>query len=107
MAGRNSGHFVEVVIARSESDEAIHSFLAWRDGLLRSARNDVVRAALQSQLLLALAERAQPQGVELDEAGGVAVIVGDRAFLEGDEVLIVQRVLALASNHDDVALVAT
>ena len=31
------------------------------------------------------------------------MIVGNRAFLEGDEVLIVQRVLAFTSNHDDVA----
>ena len=28
------------VIARSPCDDAIHSFLAWRDGLLRFARND-------------------------------------------------------------------
>ncbi len=46
--------------------------------------------ALKPQLLLALAERAQPQRVELDEAGGVAVVVGDSTFLEGDEVLVVQ-----------------
>src|SRR5882762_8418114 len=51
---------------------------------------------LQPQLLLALAERAQPQGVELDEARGVAMIVGHGTFLEGDEVLIVQRIFALA-----------
>src|ERR1700694_4435808 len=48
------------------------------------------RGRLHPQLLLAWAERAQPQGVELDEARGIAMIVGDRAFLEGDEVLIVQ-----------------
>ena len=36
--------------------------------------------SLQPQFLLALAERAQPQGVELDEAGGVAMIVGDRTL---------------------------
>src|SRR5258708_11279303 len=62
-------------------------------------------SCLQPQLLLALAERAQPQGVEFDEARGVTVVVGDRAFLEGDEILIVQRILALAAYHDDVALV--
>ncbi len=33
----------------------------------------------QPQLLLALAERAQPQGVEL-EAGGDAMIVGNRTL---------------------------
>src|SRR5260221_574180 len=35
---------VTAVIARSVSDEAIHSFFWWRDGLLRFARNDVERA---------------------------------------------------------------
>src|ERR1700754_3283673 len=60
---------------------------------------------LQPQLPLALAERAQPQCVKLDEARGVAVIVGDCAFLEGDEILIVERVLALAADHGGVALV--
>jgi hypothetical protein len=39
-----------------------------------------MREPLQPQLLLALAERAQPQRVELDEAGGVAMIVGDRTL---------------------------
>jgi hypothetical protein len=43
-------------------------------------RDDVeMRESLQPQLLLAFAERAQPQGVELEEAGGVAMIVGNRA----------------------------
>jgi hypothetical protein len=40
-----------------------------------------------------LPQRAQPQRVELDEARGVAVIAGDRTFLEGDEVLIVSEYL--------------
>jgi hypothetical protein len=42
MAGRNPGHFC-FVIARSASDEAIHSSFTWRDGLLRFARNDAER----------------------------------------------------------------
>jgi hypothetical protein len=37
-----------------------------------------MRKSPQPQLPLALAERAQPQGVELDEAGGVAMIAGNR-----------------------------
>jgi len=41
----------------------------------------------------------------LNEARGVTMIVGDRTFLEGDEILIVQRIFALAPDHDDVALV--
>ena len=31
------------------------------------------------------------------------MIVGDGALLEGDEVLIIQRILALAADHDEVA----
>jgi hypothetical protein len=31
---------MRTVIARSEGDEAIHSFVTRRDGLLRRARND-------------------------------------------------------------------
>jgi hypothetical protein len=34
------GGFVSDVIARSEATEAIHSFFARRNGLLRFARND-------------------------------------------------------------------
>jgi hypothetical protein len=52
--------------------------------------DDSLAENLQAQLLVALAERAQPERIELDEARGVAVIVGDGAFLESDEVLIVQ-----------------
>src|SRR3982075_722854 len=47
------------------------------------------RCRSQPQLLLALAERAQPQRVELDEARSVAVIIGHSTFLEGHQVLIV------------------
>src|SRR5713226_5985799 len=44
------------------------------------------RALQQPELLLALPQRAQSERVEPDEAGGVAMVVGDSAFLEGDEV---------------------
>ena len=50
-------------------------------------------------------EKITPQGVELDEAGRVAVVVGDGAFLEGYEVLVVKRVRALAADHRDITLV--
>src|SRR5919106_236281 len=60
---------------------------------------------LQPELLLSLRERAQPQRVELDETSRVAVIIGDRAFLEGDELLVVERIAALTPDHDGTALV--
>src|SRR6266581_7857665 len=40
-AARMRKHVWTPVIARSACDEAIHSFFAWRHGLLRFARNDV------------------------------------------------------------------
>jgi hypothetical protein len=50
-------------------------------GPLAFRRDDVeMRESLQPQLLLAFAERAQPQRVELDEAGGLAMIAGNRAL---------------------------
>jgi hypothetical protein len=42
-----------------------------------------MRKSLQPRLLPARAERAQPQGVELDEAGGVAMMVGNRPLNGG------------------------
>src|SRR5262249_28224746 len=61
--------------------------------------------ALQPKLLPALAQGAQPQRVEPDEAGGVAVVVGDGAFLERDEILVIERAGTFASDHGDVTLV--
>jgi hypothetical protein len=52
-----------------------------------------------------LAQHAQAQGVQLDEAGGVLLVIGDGAVLEGDQFLIVQAVLALAADDGGVALV--
>src|ERR1700720_4478218 len=39
----------------------------------------------------AFGQRPQPQGVELDEPRSVAMVIGDCAFLEGHEILIVER----------------
>src|SRR5690349_12135559 len=47
----------------------------------------------------------QAQGVEADEAGGVAMVVAALPFLEGDEVLVVERQRALAADDDRIALV--
>src|SRR5215470_6041243 len=50
-------------------------------------------------------EGAQAQRIQADEAGSVAVVVGDRALLEGDEVLIVERIWARPPDHPGAALV--
>src|SRR5690606_36856637 len=54
---------------------------------------------------LALAQHAQAQGVQLDEALSVVVVIGLDAFLEGHQVLIVQALVALAADDGDIALV--
>src|SRR5262249_33157213 len=60
---------------------------------------------LQLQFLPSLTERAQAQRVEPDEAGGVAMVIGDGAFLERHEILVVERVLRRAADNGDAALV--
>src|SRR5579859_1001086 len=70
------------------------------DGDVRAPRR---RLALPPRVAPRL--HAQAQGVELDEAGGVAVVVGALALLEGDEVLVVERARAGAADDRDVALV--
>ena len=52
-----------------------------------------------------MAERAQPQRVEPDEALGVLLVVGALVVLEGDERRRIERVRALAAGHHHVALV--
>src|SRR5271165_6418004 len=60
---------------------------------------------LRRRLLPPFRQRPQAKGVELDEAGGVVVVVGHGAFLEGDEVLVIKRVRAVAADHINPALV--
>src|ERR1043166_9921886 len=60
---------------------------------------------LQSQLFLPLRQGAQAERVEADEAFRVVLVVGDRTLLEGDEVLVVERIFALAADHRGIALV--
>src|SRR3546814_20956551 len=47
----------------------------------------------------------QPQRVEADEAGGVALVVAARPFLEGDEILVIERQWTLPADPRGVALV--
>jgi hypothetical protein len=56
----------------------------FHDSSRRNRRNNVeMHKSLQPRLLPALAERAQPQGVELDGAGGVAMMAGNRPLNGG------------------------
>src|ERR1700726_3064411 len=105
MAGSNPGHFCfaiyqRVVPANAETHAAASRLSTVADALCYNRLRWLwvpacagttcgEDAPLQPQLLLALAERAQPQRVEFDKTRRVAVIVGDGAFLEGDEILIV------------------
>src|SRR5262249_22107505 len=59
----------------------------------------------QLQLPPPLRQRAQPQSVEADKTFGVTLVVADLAVLEGDEVLIVKRILAVAADQTDIALI--
>src|SRR5215813_5147641 len=68
-------------------------------------RVEYVDAELQSQLLPALAQRSQTERVKFDKSRRVAVVVGDRSLLKSHEILVVERVVALAANNDHVALV--
>src|SRR6185436_3458403 len=47
----------------------------------------------------------EAQRVEPDEAGGVALVVAARAFLEGHEVLVVERQRAPPADDGRIALV--
>src|SRR5262245_61589980 len=57
------------------------------------------------QLAPALRQRAQAQRLEPDEALRVLLIVGDRAVLERDEFLIVERIGTVATDDGSLALV--
>src|SRR5438067_7192589 len=57
------------------------------------------------ELAPALRERSQPQSLKADEALRVLLVEGDRAVLERDELLIVERIGALAADHGRLALV--
>src|SRR5690606_32907265 len=61
-------------------------------------------ADLQRAATLASGD-AQAQGVELDETGGIGLVVGAGIVLEGGDVGVEQRVVGLATSNDDVALV--
>src|SRR5208282_6928865 len=56
-------------------------------------------------LALSFRQGAQTQSVKLDEAGGIAMIIGDSPFLEGHQFLIVKRIGALSANHRHIAFV--
>src|SRR5262249_34202777 len=83
---------------------------AWFPACARTTATTVsIPTGLVSLLLpdlpVPLRQGAQPQRVEANEARGVAVIVGDLALLERHQVLVVERIRALTSDHVDAALV--
>ena len=65
----------------------------------RLAPRSSAAASYRRRWRLPLGERAQAQRVELDEARRVVLVVGDGAFLEGDEVLVVERIRAVAADR--------
>ena len=71
-----------------------------------SPREELLRPLGGSELLRPLrGEGPQPEGVELDEALGVGLVVGAAVVLEGGDVLVEQGVVRAASDDVDVALV--
>src|SRR3546814_14770863 len=54
---------------------------------------------------IAAPEQPQAQRVELDEAGGVALVVGAFVVLEGHDLFRIEAVGRLAADHVDAALV--
>src|SRR6266536_4591326 len=58
-----------------------------------------------SQLAPALRQGAQAQRIEADEPLRIVLIVGGGAVLERHEILIVERIGALAADHRSLALV--
>ena len=73
MAGNNTCHFFMIVQPAS----GLSYTVGGQASLLQAASS-------------APAKRAQPQCIELDETGRVAMVVSHSSFLEGYEVLIVQ-----------------
>src|SRR3569623_1273115 len=73
----------------------------------RLARDRAEQPALTLRLErpLALSQRSQAQGVELDEARRVLLVVGALVVLERHQRRGIQRRVALAAGDDDVALV--
>src|SRR3984957_9923757 len=74
----------------------------------RATRNEGALGPASSWLrgsLPPLRQSPQAQRIELDEASRVLVVVSDGAFLEGDEILVVERVRAVTADHMDAALV--
>ena len=78
---------------------------AWRSFAESRSRDRNFRSTFLCGLDFPLGQRTQAQRIELDEACGVAVVVGDGSFLEGDEILVVERMRAVAPDHVDSALV--
>jgi Pyridoxamine 5'-phosphate oxidase like len=69
----------------SRAREALRDIPTW--SLARPGHANAARLAFQ--LPCPLRQGAQAQRVQANEACGIALVIGDLAFLEGDEILIV------------------
>ena len=63
------------------------------------------RSSIKLELAPSLTERAQAQRIELDESLGIAVVVSHCALFESHEILVVERIFALAADNSDIAFV--
>src|SRR6266508_5304629 len=88
--------------------------IAWRARRIRSANRTERRKSLAGvskigehrlllvrfQLLPSLRQGAQSQRVQSNESLGVAMVVGDLALLDGDEVAVVERIGRCPPDHE-------
>src|SRR6267143_6080622 len=86
------------VCARERSDEAIHSFFARRDGLLRFARNDGVRTNAPHSQPSSSAKAGDPVFRGVSDGAERPRRTGYSAFAEYDEAVHSSLTLLKASN---------
>jgi len=117
--GTLSSSLARLLQAANETTASLEHGRDIADGLVRSGRGaQAARSTTSSrasprrkerprahasefELPLCAARACAARALSLNEAFRVAMVVGDRAFLEGHEFLIVERIFALAADHKD------